>query len=328
MKKILQLLFKVTVFSIVAFIVFYIWASSTTLNEEEYSELITHEFLSKVNNDSIYSIVTYNIGYLSGMTNNKATTKSEENKELYAINLKKAVKEITNVNPDIIAFQEIDYDAARSYHINQETAIAELGYNYVAKAINWDKRYIPFPYGVPSVHFGKMVSGQSILSKYPLKEYERIVLDRVADTPFYIDAFYIERLAQVLKVTIEGKEIVVVNVHLEAFDKSTRVKQFKEVLGLFNKYKKEYPTILLGDFNSKATDENAVIQELFIMEGIGNAFFNKEKLVNTFDSKNPSERIDYIFYTEDTIEYVAGAVLSQFAQISDHLPLEMQFKLK
>ncbi|CAL2103499.1 Endonuclease/exonuclease/phosphatase family metal-dependent hydrolase [Tenacibaculum sp. 190130A14a] len=305
--------------------VFFFWASSPTMNEKEYAKLSTHNYDSTIDNDSIYSIVTYNIGYLSGMTNNRAVAKP---KELFDSNLNKVVSEIKKENPDIIAFQEIDYNSSRSYEVNQENEIAKLGYNYVARGVNWDENYVPFPYWPPSMHFGKMVSGQSIVSKYELKDYERIVLERVPDNPFYRDALYLERLVQVVKVKLEGKDVVVINIHLEAFDKPTRTRQFEYVVNLFNSYKKDYPTILLGDFNSRARDESAVIQKMFKMQGVGNAAFEANNPANTFDTKDLYERIDYIFYTEDSIEYVSGKVLNGFGQASDHLPVEMKFRLK
>ncbi|TVZ56782.1 endonuclease/exonuclease/phosphatase family metal-dependent hydrolase [Lutibacter sp. Hel_I_33_5] len=325
MKKVLKFIFRLLVLFIVAFVIFFFWASSSNLEESEYERLIVNQFESTVTNDSIYSVVTYNIGYLSGMTNNRAVDKP---KELYDGNLNKVISEIKKENPDIIAFQEIDYNASRSYNVNQQNEIAKLGYNYVAEGVNFDEKYLPYPYWPPKYHFGKVISGQSILSKYALKDYKRIVLQRVADAPFYRDALYLERLAQITKVEIEGKKVVLINVHLEAFDKITRVKQFEEVMGLFNQYKDKYPTILLGDFNSEARDEDAIIQKLFVEEGVGNAAFNAKNPINTFDSKKPYKRIDYIFYTENSIEYVDGKVLTQFGEASDHLPVQMRFKLK
>jgi endonuclease/exonuclease/phosphatase family metal-dependent hydrolase len=259
------------------------------------------------------------------MTNNLAV---ESPKKLFNDNLDKVISEVKKVNPDIMAFQEIDFDASRSYNVNQEEEISKLGFNYRAQTINWDERYLPFPYWPISMHYGKVVSGQSIISKYPLKEQQRIVLQRVADAPFHRDAFYLERLAQVVKVVLNGKEVVLINIHLEAFDKQTRVNQFEEVLAIFNTYKNDYPTILLGDFNSRARDKDAIIQKIFTMKAIGNAGFDMNNLGNTFDTKDPFERIDYIFYTKNTIEYISGKVLNEFGQASDHLPVEMQFKLK
>ncbi|MBT4412756.1 MAG: endonuclease/exonuclease/phosphatase [Polaribacter sp.] len=325
MKQFVKYFLRFLVIIIIAFIAFFFWASSSTLNSTEYKVVSELENKVKPENDTIFSIVTYNIGYLSGMTNNRAI---EKPKQLFDNNMNKVLLETKNVNPDIIAFQEIDYNASRSYNVNQETEIAALGFNYAARAVNWDERYLPFPYWPIKMHFGKVVSGQSIISKYPLKEHQRIVLQRVESEPFYRDAFYLERLAQVVKVVLNGQEVVLINIHLEAFDKATRVNQFEEVLAIFNKYKNDYPTILLGDFNSRARDKDAVIQKMFAMKGVGNAAFDMNNLGNTFDTKNPFERIDYIFYTKNSIEYISGKVLNQFEQASDHLPVEMQFKLK
>ena len=325
MKQFVKYFLRFLVIIIIAFIAFFFWASSSTLNSTEYKVVSELENKVKPENDTIFSIVTYNIGYLSGMTNNRAI---EKPKQLFDNNMNKVLLETKNVNPDIIAFQEIDYNASRSYNVNQETEIAALGFNYAARVVNWDERYLPFPYWPIKMHFGKVVSGQSIISKYPLKEHQRIVLQRVESEPFYRNAFYLERLAQVVKVVLNGQEVVLINIHLEAFDKATRVNQFEEVLAIFNKYKNDYPTILLGDFNSRARDKDAVIQKMFAMKGIGNAAFDMNNLGNTFDTKNPFERIDYIFYTKNSIEYISGKVLNQFEQASDHLPVEMQFKLK
>ena len=325
MKGLLKNVFKIIAVLLVVTIVFFLWASSSTMDEKKYQQLVTNQFKKPSNKDSIYSIVTYNIGYLSGMTNNLPVAKP---KELFDKNLENVIEEIKAVNPDIIAFQEIDYGASRSYEINQQNEIAKLGYNYISQSVNWDETYVPFPYWPPTIHFGKVVSGQSIISKYLLKNDKRIVLERVKNNPFYRDAFYLERLAQVVTVELEGKEVILINVHLEAFDAQTRANQFEEVLTIFNKYKTTHPTILLGDFNSEARSEKAIIQKIFAMDNVGNAAFNVLNIENTFNSKDPFQRIDYIFYTEKTIEYISGKVLTQFGEASDHLPVEMKFKLK
>ncbi len=64
------------------------------------------------------------------------------------------------------------------------------------------------------------------------------------------------------------------------------------------------------------------------MDGVGNAAFDVVNIANTFDTKAPYERIDYIFYTKNSIEYISGKVLNAFGQASDHLPVEMSFRLK
>ena len=324
MKKALKFLIYILIGIALSIVVFFLWASSPNHTQKDYSKIIINNYNQKIDNDSIYSIVTYNIGYLSGMTNNRPIAKP---KELFDNNLEKVTKEFELLNTDIIAFQEIDYASARSYKTNQQNEIAKLGYNYIAEAVNWDEKYVPFPEYPISMHFGEMYSGQSIISKYPIKDHQRIVLKRVQDNPFYRDLLYLERLAQIATITIENKDVVVINIHLEAFDKPTRVKQMNFVIDLFKEYSQEYPTILLGDFNSKAGDNDAIIKKVFALPAIGNAAFGS-KYEYTFDSANPTKRIDYIFYTENSIEYIDGKVLTQFGQASDHLPVEMQFRLK
>ena len=325
MKNIIRPLLKLLALIFVAFLIFFFWASSPTMDEKEYSKLIEKEHPVSVDNDSIYSVITYNVGYLSGMTNNLPVAKP---KELFDNNQKKVEKELKKANADIVAFQEIDYKASRSYEVNQEEEFMKLGYKYAARGVNWDERYVPFPYWPPSMHFGKIISGQSIISKYKLKDYERIVLERVPDNPFYKDALYLERLAQVVKVVLEGKEVVIINTHLEAFDKTTRVNQLKSVIEIFKKYAATNPTILLGDFNSDPKYKDPAIKMMFDLPGVGNAAFSADNYAFTFDTKNPFERLDYIFYTENSIEYISGKVLNNFKQASDHLPVEMRFKLK
>jgi len=325
MKKFFKFLFSIFLVLFFAFILFYLWASSPNLDTTKYASTHTNEHLSKINNDSIFSIISYNIGYLSGMTNNLAV---EKPKSLFDTNLKTVQNAFAKLNADFIAFQEIDFHAKRSFYVNQQNELAKLGYNYIGETINWDKKYLPFPEFPISMHFGEILSGQSVLSKYKIISQERITLERNQTNPFYYDAFYIDRLAQVVKIKIKEKTLVLINVHLEAFHPETRQKQTKKIIEIYHEYSNEFPTILLGDFNSDPNNKNASIQLLLNLPKTGNAVFDQNNMVKTFNSKNPTERLDYIFYNTNFIEYLNGSVLTQLEQASDHLPLLMQFKLK
>ena len=307
---------------LLSMVAFYFWASSSNYTENEYSQLIEGNYPSSVDNDSVYSIITYNLGYLSGMTNNLPVAKP---KSLFDDNLKTVYKEFENLNPDIICFQEIDFHSKRSYNVNQQEELQKLGFNYIYQAINWDVNYLPFPYYPPSAHFGEIYSGQSIFSKYKLEDNERIVLDRVEDSPFYRDAFYLDRLAQVSKVIIDEKTVVLINVHFEAFNKPTRTNHAQHMVKLYSEYKDKYPVLLVGDFNSDEEYDNAAIQLLLDIPGVKSAGHDQGK---TFPSANPKVRLDYIFYNEEFIELRSAEVLTSFGQASDHLPVRMEFKLK
>lgn len=320
--KFLKLVFILVTFPIIASTAFFFWASSSNHNESEYAQLIENNYDQKTDTDSVYSIVTYNIGYLSGLTNNLPVAKT---KQLFDDNLEHVFQEFEKINPDIICFQEIDYYAKRSYFVNQQDELRKLGYNYIFQAVNWDINYLPFPYFPPSAHHGEVYSGQSIFSKQALTDNKRLVLDRVEDSPFYRDAFYLDRLAQVSKTTLGGKTVVLINVHFEAFDVPTRTKHANYVATLYNIYKNDYPVIILGDFNSDIEYADAAIQFIINLPGIKNAV-NLDK--KTYLSLNPTNRLDYIFYNEDFIELKNSSILSSFGQASDHLPVLMEFSLK
>ncbi len=324
MNRLLKYIVFFFLFALLIIVGFYFWASSPNFSKSEYAQIKVYQLPSKINNDSIFSIITYNIGYLSGMTNNLPIKNPQS---YYENNLSLVKEQFKKLNADILAFQEIDYASKRSYDINQQDEIAALGYNNVAQTINWDKKYLPFPEFPIYLQYGRILSGQSVLSKFIIIDQERIELVRNPSNPFYYDAFYIDRLAQIVQIQIKTIKIIIINVHLEAYHKETRLKQTKKIIEIYNQYSQKFPTLLVGDFNSDTKYQNASINLLLNMKNIGNAI-NYNGDPETYSSENPTERLDYIFYNTDFIEFIDGRVLSEFKQASDHLPLLMHFKFK
>ena len=99
------------------------------------------------------------------------------------------------------------------------------------------------PYWPPSAHFGRILSGQAVLSRYPIAKNDRIVLEKVASNPFYYNAVYLDRLAQVTEVQVGGQSVILINLHLEAFDNPTRLEQTKVVKDLAARYAQDYPVL-------------------------------------------------------------------------------------
>lgn len=143
-------------------------------------------------NDSILRIVTYNMGYLSGMTNN---TPQRPSREFYANNEKRVITALRSLDADIVGFQEIDFGSDRSYHTHQAKMICDSLFAYGAFAVNWDKHYVPFPMWPPKVHFKKVLSGQAVMSPYLFSGHEVHHLEKVKSNPFYYNALYLDRLA-------------------------------------------------------------------------------------------------------------------------------------
>lgn len=322
---------------LLALTIFYFWGSSGTLPQEKLSEIIVYSDSTAEPRaeTETFTVMTYNIGYLSGMFNNLPV---KTGKSLFENNMKEFLELVKKIQPDVIGFQEIDFNSRRSFYINQLETIAEnAGYKYGAVAINWDKRYVPFPYWPPSVHFGKMLSGQAVLSRRPILSTKRVVLEKPANTPFYYNAFYLDRLVQMVKIQIKERVLIVLNVHLEAFDGETREKQVKVVLNIYRSYKDDYPVLLMGDFN--CAPPNAPQKKNFVDEP--ETDFSNEKTIQlllgenslkaadlmtfTFPTDNPTHKLDYIFYNHEKMTLI-NAFVPQIDS-SDHLPVVIAFTL-
>lgn len=315
---------------VLALAAFYVWATSGSYPRDKYTEILTYEVAAADSEDNALSLVSYNIGYLSGLTNQEAVQRP---KALFDKNLADAIAALRPLSPDIIALQEIDINSNRSYNTNQLTALANaLGLGNAGLAINWNKNYVPFPYWPISAHFGKIVSGQAVLSRYPIKKNERIVLDKVASRPFFYNAVYLDRLAQVTKVDINGRPLMVINVHLEAFDNPTRFKQTRAVRAMAEAYAKEHPVLLVGDFNSALNrpEEGERSIEIMAESALFQSAVPRDEWTDqpTFPSQPAEHKLDYLFYTPKTIELKDSRVVTEAGTASDHLPLMLTFTLK
>ncbi len=317
-----------------AIALFYLWGTAGSYGQQNYAAIVNYS-QAPLNEGEVvkptHTIVSYNIGYLSGLANN---TTAETDRAFFEANLQRVIAALQAVKPDIVAFQEIDFASKRSYHVDQAKAIAQaLNLTNGAIAISWDKNYVPFPYWPPSAHFGKILSGQAILSRYPIQENSRIVLEKVASNPFYYNAFYLDRLAQVSQIKLADQLLVVISVHLEAFDEPTRVKQTQFVRAIAEDYAKTYPVIVLGDFNSSLNRREESAFSINVMKGskqFASAVPEADwgKAMATFPSNQPEYNLDYIWYTPSTIDVINAEVITSVGEASDHLPLMMEFRLK
>lgn len=318
---------------LIGFIAFYFWARSSIYCKCEYSKLIEFSADSASSIGDTFSVVTYNIGYLSGMTNNLAMDRPPE---LLDSNLEKATSLLKEINPDIIAFQEIDFNSARTYNINQLKQLGlNAGYSYGAEVVNWDKQYVPFPYWPIRYNFGRMLSGQAVLSNSEIITNYRIVLPKPESNPFYYNDFYLDRLAQIAWVKTSHDSLLIINVHFEAWDAATREIQANIVLNIYKEYEQNHPVILLGDFNctppfAKNAFNEKTIDILLSHPSISMAIEKSKYLLSpktyfTFDTEKPFQKIDYIFYNNKYLECLNAEVLHEAGDISDHLPVKAVF---
>ncbi len=317
---------------VLAVVAFYFWASSSGYPRDKYAEIVDYPGSASTNKDE-FTVITYNIGYLSGLTNNKAV---DRKKKLFDDNLKTVIDALKPLNADIIGFQEIDLASKRSFKVNQVLELAEkLSFNQAGIAINWDKNYVPFPYFSFNTHFARVLSGQAVLSQYPITNNKRLVLDKVESKPFFYNALYLDRVAQVSEIKVENRSVILINVHLEAFDAPTRRKQTEYIQKLLSEYVEKYPVLLIGDFNSTVPpipeNPEPTVDILLKTASIKSAFppeaLNNPQIA-TFPSDKPKYKLDYIFYTPKNIELIEWRIVDEVEQASDHLPVMMKFRFK
>jgi endonuclease/exonuclease/phosphatase family metal-dependent hydrolase len=166
-----------------------------------------------------------------------------------------------------------------------------------------------------------------VLSRYPIRDNQRLVLERVPTNPFYYNALYLDRVAQVTELDLSGQPLMVINVHLEAFDGPTRSRQTTFVRQLAERYAATMPVLLLGDFNSdldraaeSEAGETPSIQILLDSPVLASAVPMQTNAA-TFPADNPQYSLDYIFYTPSTLTVRNWQVVEAAAQASDHLPV-------
>lgn len=310
----------------------YLWSTSSEFKFDEERHVIYNNSNSNYTDKDTISIMTFNIGYLSGMTNNRPL---ERTKELFDTNAETLIQLLKTESVDIVAIQEIDFGSSRSFDVDQLGFILKNGnFDFGAKALNWNKRYVPFPFWPPNLQFGKVLSGQAVASKFPVSENNIEVLDKPIDQPFYYNDFYLDRLIQTTIITIGKNQLTVMNVHLEAFSDKTRAIHIAKVLKEFIQLASQGPTILLGDFNEPELPyETSLMKPFYENANFGHAISVPAQLNSgdkdfTFSAENPRIKIDYIFYSSNFIEMIEAKTITDTKLLSDHLPVLMTFQFK
>jgi endonuclease/exonuclease/phosphatase family metal-dependent hydrolase len=124
---------------------------------------------------------------------------------------------------DVALFQEVDFDSKRSRRLNQLDWISRTsGLNYRLPIVSWNHPYVPYPGLNPKNHFGKVVSGGGVISRFPLHSIQNDLLSKPRENNFLYNLFYLNRYIQTFKVVLPQTEINCANFHLEAFSEDNR----------------------------------------------------------------------------------------------------------
>lgn len=122
---------------------------------------------------------------------------------------------IRAVEPDLVLVQEIDVNSRRVAFIDQlQLLLDKTDLNHAAYASQWRVDY------VPSDGLGAIDSGSAILSRWPLRDAERVSLPLRTDQDALTRYFYLRRNYMRARVDLPGvDDLWVVNIHTDAYGK-------------------------------------------------------------------------------------------------------------
>ena len=163
-------------------------------------------------------------------------------------NMQSLMAGIREADADLILLQETDRDSARSHHIDETALFAESLPDMVSTfANNFKVAFLPYP--IPPI--GKVDSGLLTFSAFPVKEAARVSLPVPFKWP--VRMANLKRCLAVHRIPLEDsdRELVLVNLHLEAYDSGEGKEQQTAMLRsiLQEEADKGNYVIAGGDFN-------------------------------------------------------------------------------
>ena len=294
------------------------------------------------------NMITWNIGYAGlGRNQNFFMDGGEmvrpDKKEDVEENLAGIVRTLSQQKADIYLLQEVDLNSHRSYSLNQREALERGMLMSSSFAHNYLCDFVPFPWPM----IGKVESGLMSMSGLLVTEAMRESLPVPFSWPMRVAN--LKRCLLVERVPIEGteKELVMINLHLEAYDDGAGKMAQTEILMqiLKTEYRNGNYVIAGGDFNQVFPGANKypILNEDYWMPGVLTVQDLPEGFAYVFDASSPTCRLlneNYSGNRETTQFYVIdGFILSPNIRVnnvetidlnfqhSDHNPVKLEFTL-
>lgn len=242
----------------------------------------------------------------------------------------------------IYMLQEVDKNSARTYGMDESDCLGIYNSTY---ALNYSCPFVPYP--LPPI--GRVNSGLLTTTMYDIDSSERISLPCPFDWP--VSTANLKRCLLVSYLPIEGSssKLVIVNLHLEAYDdgegKIAQTKQLREFIQ--SEYEKGNYVIAGGDFNQvfpggieKYPNEHpelwepGIITEDIMPEGWSLAYDLETpscRLLNQpYDPEDIENTQYYVidgFIISPNVELISVETLDAGFEFADHNPVQLKVKL-
>ncbi len=328
----LKILLGVVALLLVAVIGLVTWLSVTEYRPAARQEA---EFISKSTDaaplGTSLTICSWNIGYAGldaatdffmdgGSTVNPSKTSVAQNLQ--------AICDFIAENPaDAWLLQEVDVHSARTDYVNELTRIGETYGGSYALAYNYKCAFVPIP--LPPI--GRIASGIATFTNGSLTaDPERIALPCPFSWP--VSTANLKRCLLVTRIAVEDsdKELVLVNLHLEAYDDGEgKIAQTKLLMEfLQQEYEKGNYVIAGGDFNQSfpGATETFPVRDGVWTPGVLEESSLPEGFCYAFDGTTASCRLLDAPYDENTQRYVIdGFILSPNVQLESVQTVDLGF---
>ncbi len=238
--------------------------------------LFCFSLVSSLGDSSRLTIMTYNIHHAEG-TDGKVDY----------VRMSDVIREM---NPDIVALQEVDNGTRRTEGVKQAEKLASLaGYKYFVF-----RRSMPYDGGE---------YGLAIMSRFPILESESYPL------PFRQNLEPRSLLVTRIKIDENGGFITVADTHLCSQSEENRIDQVRRINTILSGI--EEPVLLAGDFNARREDDSMRLM------------WSRE----WSDLSASHSRIDYILSRAKDRVKVTGSRMLEDRVTSDHFPILVKIEL-
>ena len=211
------------------------------------------------------------------------------------VDLERIASVIRSARPDIVALSEVDRITARTGGVDQAAALARMLDMHLAYGAN-----IPYQGGL---------YGNAVMSRFPIDFATNLPLPSQSE----------QRGLLHVRLDVGGKKLHFLATHL-GLSAAERELQFATIAEYVARL--EGPVILGGDFNTGSGADRALgpgMRDAWLLQfekGLGSP-----RSGLTFPSSRPSDRIDYIFLSEEIDLHGEDPVRTLSSLASDHLPV-------
>jgi len=344
---------KITGFILVSlatlFILFLTYLTIFEYRPDDKEEIAVSEEGKSISQDDMLTILTYNIGY--GALSKDADFFMDggkrvqpKSKELIHDNMAGILRILKENLTDIVLIQEIDLASKRTWFIDQKSYFEEHMNRKGVFAYNFNSKYVPYP--LPTI--GKVESGLLTLTDRKIDAATRISLPSPFSWP--VSTCNLKRclLESRFSINDSDKELVVFNLHLEAYDDGEgKVEQTRILMDqLKAEYEKGNYVIAGGDFNQTFDSVEGFpifnkddwvpgkMEESNLPEGFSFAVsddFATCRLLNAPYQGNYEKSQVFVidgFIVSANIEVESIQVIDTQFEFSDHQPVRLSFRLQ